>query len=95
MLPLQLGQWAVLLCHFNPQISCQEWGQVLLKKMEWDAVLEHALMAWRYTSELPHWDTANHNGLREQCYSILAAHSLTALQHYRPQPSRARELLRR
>ncbi|TNM94419.1 hypothetical protein fugu_002595 [Takifugu bimaculatus] len=77
------------------KISCQEWGQVLLKKMEWDAVLEHTLMAWRYTSELPQWDTTNHNALREQCYSILAAHSLAALQHYRPQPGRARELLRR
>uniref|UniRef100_H3C6C4 Uncharacterized protein n=1 Tax=Tetraodon nigroviridis TaxID=99883 RepID=H3C6C4_TETNG len=76
------------------KVSCQEWGQVLLKNKEWDAVLEHTLMAWRYTSELPQWDTANHNALREQCYSILAAHSLAALQHYRPQPSRARELLR-
>ncbi|XP_059184038.1 uncharacterized protein LOC131962940 [Centropristis striata] len=77
------------------KVSCQEWGQVLLRNKEWDAVLEHTLMAWRYTSELPQWDTANHNALREQCYSILAAHSLTALQHYHPEPSRGRELLRR
>lgn len=58
-------------------------------------MLEHTLMAWRYTSELPQWDTVNHNALREQCYSILAAHSLTALQHYHPEPIRGRELLRR
>ncbi|XP_028255806.1 uncharacterized protein LOC114432167 [Parambassis ranga] len=77
------------------KVSCQEWGQVLLRNKEWDAVLEHSLMAWRYTSELPQWDTASHNALREQCYSILAAHSLTALQHYCPEPSRGRELLRR
>ncbi|XP_028427984.1 uncharacterized protein LOC114551097 [Perca flavescens] len=77
------------------KVSCQEWGQVLLRNKEWDAVLEHTLMAWRYTSELPQWDTANHNALREQCYSILAAHSLTALQHYHPGPDRGRELLRR
>ncbi|CAJ1087092.1 uncharacterized protein LOC122976236 isoform X2 [Xyrichtys novacula] len=77
------------------KVSCQEWGQVLLRNKEWDAVLEHTLMAWRYTSELPQWDTANHNALREQCYSILAAHSLTALQHYQPEPNRGRELLRR
>ncbi|XP_071321078.1 uncharacterized protein [Trachinotus anak] len=77
------------------KVSCQEWGQVLLRNKEWDAVLEHTLMAWRYTSELPQWDTANHNALREQCYSILAAHTLTALQHYHPEPNRGRELLRR
>ncbi|XP_035533667.1 uncharacterized protein LOC118339947 [Morone saxatilis] len=77
------------------KVSCQEWGQVLLRNKEWDAVLEHTLMAWRYTSELPQWDTANHNALREQCYNILAAQSLSALQHYRPEPNRGRELLRR
>uniref|UniRef100_UPI0037E7C988 uncharacterized protein n=1 Tax=Semicossyphus pulcher TaxID=241346 RepID=UPI0037E7C988 len=77
------------------KVSCEEWGQVLLRNKEWDAVLEHTLMAWRYTSELPQWDTANHNALKEQCYSILAAHSLTALQHYQPEPNRGRELLRR
>ncbi|XP_036947748.1 uncharacterized protein LOC119015642 [Acanthopagrus latus] len=77
------------------KVSCQEWGQVLLRNKEWDAVLEHTLMAWRYTSDLPQWDTVNHNALREQCYSILAAHSLTALQHYHPEPIRGRELLRR
>ncbi|XP_029925207.1 uncharacterized protein LOC115371793 isoform X2 [Myripristis murdjan] len=77
------------------KVSCQEWGQVLLRNKEWDSVLEHALMAWRYTSELPQWDTVSHNALREQCYSTLAAHCLTALQHYRPEPSRGRELLRR
>ncbi|XP_041822359.1 uncharacterized protein LOC121627500 isoform X2 [Chelmon rostratus] len=77
------------------KVSCQEWGQVLLRNKEWDAVLEHTLMAWRYTSELPQWDTTNHNALREQCYSILAAHTLTALQHHHPEPNRGRELLRR
>lgn len=58
-------------------------------------MLEHALVAWRYTSELPQWDTASHNALREQCYGVLAANSLAALRHYRPRPGRARELLRR
>ncbi|KAK2856861.1 hypothetical protein Q5P01_005596 [Channa striata] len=77
------------------KVSCQEWGQVLLRNKEWDAVLEHTLMAWRYTSELPQWDTATHNALREQCYSILAAHSLAALKHYRPEANRVRRLLRR
>ncbi|XP_061571714.1 uncharacterized protein LOC133425069 [Cololabis saira] len=77
------------------KVSCEEWGQVLLRNKEWDAMLEHTLTAWRYTCELPHWDTANHNALREQCFSILAAHSLAALQHYRPAPGRAPELLRR
>uniref|UniRef100_A0A3Q3WJX0 Uncharacterized protein n=1 Tax=Mola mola TaxID=94237 RepID=A0A3Q3WJX0_MOLML len=55
----------------------------------------HTLMAWRYTSDLPHWDTASHNTLREQCYNILAAHSLAALKHFHPEPNRGRELLRR
>ncbi|XP_027867442.1 uncharacterized protein LOC114141169 [Xiphophorus couchianus] len=77
------------------KVSCQEWGQVLLRNKEWDAVLEHSLMAWRYTSDLPQWDTVSHNAMREQCYSILAAHSLAALQHYCPEPSRGQELLRR
>lgn len=77
------------------QVSCEEWGQVLLRNQEWDAVLQHALMAWRYTSELPQWDTVNHNAVKEQCYSVLAAQCLTALQHYQPEPSRGQELLRR
>ncbi|XP_076008571.1 uncharacterized protein LOC143002380 [Genypterus blacodes] len=77
------------------KVSCQEWGQVLLRRKEWDSALEHALMAWRYTGELPQWDTASHNALREQCYNILAAHCLTALQHYHPEASRGRDLLRR
>lgn len=77
------------------KVSCQEWSQVLLQNKEWAAVLEHALMAWRYVSELPQWDTANHNALREQCYGILAANCLSALQHYQPAASRGRELLRR
>ncbi|XP_077954351.1 uncharacterized protein LOC120828799 isoform X2 [Gasterosteus aculeatus] len=77
------------------KVSCQEWGQVLLRNKEWESVLEHTLMAWRYTSELPHWDTANHNALRQQCYDILAANSLAALQHHQPGPDRGRELLRR
>uniref|UniRef100_A0A1A8NTA7 Uncharacterized protein n=1 Tax=Nothobranchius rachovii TaxID=451742 RepID=A0A1A8NTA7_9TELE len=77
------------------KVSCQEWGQVLLRRKEWDAVLEHSLMAWLYTSELPQWDTASHNALREQCYGVLAAHILTALQHCSLEPSRGHELLRR
>lgn len=77
------------------KISCQEWGQVLLRNQEWDIVLEHALMAWRFTSELPQWETASHNALREQCFSILASQSQAALQHYSPPASRGRELLRR
>ncbi|KAK7926187.1 hypothetical protein WMY93_008497 [Mugilogobius chulae] len=77
------------------KVSCQEWGQVLLRNHEWDAVVEHTLMAWRFTSELPQWDTASHNALREQCFSILATQSQAALQHYSPQASRGRELLRR
>ncbi|XP_029942280.1 uncharacterized protein LOC115384103 [Salarias fasciatus] len=77
------------------KVSCQEWGQVLLRSQDWDGALEHALMAWRYTSQLPQWDTAGHNALREQCYRVLAAHALAALQHHRPDASRGRELLRR
>lgn len=76
-------------------MSCQERSQVLLQNREWDSVLEHALTAWRYVSELPQWDTPNHNALREQCYSLLAANCLSALQHYQPVASRGRELLRR
>ncbi|XP_019723956.1 uncharacterized protein LOC109514931 [Hippocampus comes] len=77
------------------KVTCQQWGQVLLQNKEWDAVLEHTLLAWRYTSELPQWDMASHNALREQCYSVMAAHSLTALQQHCPTPSRGHELLRR
>ncbi|XP_010898710.2 uncharacterized protein LOC105027993 isoform X2 [Esox lucius] len=77
------------------KVSCQEWGQLLLQNEEWESVLEHALVAGRYTSELPQWETSNHNLVREQCYNMLAAHSITALQHYCPEPSKARELLRR
>ncbi|XP_024150226.1 uncharacterized protein LOC112160094 [Oryzias melastigma] len=77
------------------KVSCQEWGQVLLRNQEWDSLLEFCLMAWRYTGELPQWDTESHNALRDQCYGALAAHGLAALRHYHPAASRGRELLRR
>ncbi|XP_045553913.1 uncharacterized protein isoform X1 [Salmo salar] len=77
------------------KVSCQEWGQLLLQNEEWESTLEHALVAWRYTSELPQWDTSSHNSVREQCYIMLAAHCITALQHYCPDPSKAIELHRR
>ncbi|CAL1598210.1 unnamed protein product [Knipowitschia caucasica] len=77
------------------RVSCQEWGQVLLQNKECDVVLEHTLIAWRFTSELPQWDTSSHNTLREQCFSVLASQSQAALQHYRPTASRGQELLRR
>ncbi|XP_062303577.1 uncharacterized protein LOC134007877 [Osmerus eperlanus] len=77
------------------KVSCQEGGRALLQREDWDSVLEHALVAWRYTSELPQWDTSSHNTVREQCFSVLAAHCLTSLQHQPPLLSRATELLRR
>lgn len=77
------------------KVSCQEWGQVLLRNQDWESVLEHTLMAWRFTSELPQWDTSSHNALREQCFSVLSAQSQAALQHYCPTASRGHELLRR
>ncbi|CAL8288941.1 unnamed protein product [Lota lota] len=63
------------------KVSCQEWGQVLLRSGQWDSALEYALMAWRYAGELPRWDTARHNALRDQCFAALAAHCLAALRH--------------
>ncbi|KAJ3584160.1 hypothetical protein NHX12_014656 [Muraenolepis orangiensis] len=78
------------------KVSCQEWGQVLLRSGQWDSVLEYALMAWRYAGELPRWDTASHNALREQCFATLAAHCLTALrQRCGGDPAEDHRLLRR
>lgn len=77
------------------KVACQEGGRALLQCEGWDSVLEHSLVAWRYTSELPQWDTGSHNAVREQCFGTLAAHCLTALHHQPPQPSKATELLRR
>lgn len=77
------------------KVACQEGGRALLQSEGWDSVLEHSLVAWRYTSELPQWDTGSHNTVREQCFSTLAAHCLTSLHHQPPQLSKATELLRR
>ncbi|KAM6945318.1 uncharacterized protein FYW47_017610 [Aplochiton taeniatus] len=77
------------------KVSCEEWSQVLLRDKAWESALEHALMAWRSTSELPHWDTATHNALREQCYCVLATQCSAALQHYRPRAGKGQDLLRR
>ncbi|KAK0154170.1 hypothetical protein N1851_003739 [Merluccius polli] len=79
------------------KVSCQEWGQVLLRSGQWDSALEYGLMAWRYTGELPQWDTAGHNALREQCFAALAAHCLSALRRRgnATEPAKGRELLRR
>ncbi|XP_077456734.1 uncharacterized protein LOC144074268 [Stigmatopora argus] len=77
------------------KVACQVWIQVILQKKEWDAVLEHTLTVWHYISKLPQWDIASHNTLRDECYAIMAAHSLTALQNYCPTQRRRQELLRR
>ncbi|KAL1022098.1 hypothetical protein UPYG_G00022180 [Umbra pygmaea] len=77
------------------KVSCQEWGHWLLQNEQWESALEHALVAWRYTSELPQWDTSSHNSVKDQCYSLLADQCITALQHYCPEPAKATELFRR
>ncbi|KAG7265247.1 hypothetical protein CRUP_033648 [Coryphaenoides rupestris] len=81
------------------KVSCQEWGTVLLRSGQWDLALEYGLLAWRYAGELPTWDTAGHNTLREHCYAALAAHCLAALRRRHgdaaTEPAKARELLRR
>lgn len=80
---------------FLSQRSCQEGGQTLERCGEWESLLEFALTGWRCTSELPQWDTASHNVIREHCYSMLAKHCSTALRHHQPAPSKVREMLRR
>ncbi|KAG5261883.1 hypothetical protein AALO_G00289650 [Alosa alosa] len=75
--------------------SCQEGGQTLARRGEWESLLEFALTGWRYVSELPQWDTARHNTGREHCYTALARHCSMALRHHQPAPSKAREMLRR
>ncbi|KAJ8410026.1 hypothetical protein AAFF_G00210670 [Aldrovandia affinis] len=75
--------------------ACQEGGRLLLQSEQWEVALEYSLMAWRYTSKLPQWDTASHNAVREQCYSALAAHCATSLRHQPPRANKAQELLRR
>ncbi|KAJ8253483.1 hypothetical protein GJAV_G00213440 [Gymnothorax javanicus] len=75
--------------------ACQEGGRLLLQSQQWEAALEHTLVAWRYTSELPQWDTASHNSVKEQCYGVLAAHCASALQRAPPRAGKAGELLRR
>ncbi|XP_076828877.1 uncharacterized protein LOC143475022 [Brachyhypopomus gauderio] len=75
--------------------SCVEGGQILVQSGKFENVLEFVLGAWQCASELPQWDTSNHNGVREQCYGALAGYCTAALQHHRPRASKARELLRR
>ncbi|XP_035248489.1 uncharacterized protein LOC118213610 [Anguilla anguilla] len=75
--------------------ACQEGGRLLLQSQQWEEALEHTLVAWRYTSELPQWDTASHNAVKEQCYGVLAANCATALQRAPPGADKAGELLRR
>lgn len=75
--------------------SCQEGGQTLERCGEWESLLEFALTGWKIASELPQWDTARHNTIRDHCYFTLAKHCSTALRHHQPAPSKAREMLRR
>ncbi|KAJ8350330.1 hypothetical protein SKAU_G00254600 [Synaphobranchus kaupii] len=75
--------------------ACQEGGRLLLQSKRWEAALEYTLVAWRYTSKLPQWDTVSHNAVKEQCYGVLAAHCAAALQHGPPGAGKAAELLRR
>ncbi|KAG9339452.1 hypothetical protein JZ751_023589 [Albula glossodonta] len=74
---------------------CQEGGKLLLQREQWEAALEYTLVAWRYTSKLPQWDTPSHNSLREQCYRLLSAHGVAALRHRPLRADKAQELLRR
>uniref|UniRef100_W5MSR3 Uncharacterized protein n=1 Tax=Lepisosteus oculatus TaxID=7918 RepID=W5MSR3_LEPOC len=75
--------------------TCLEGGRLLLQSEMWEAAVEYGLAAWRFTSELPQWDTSSHNGLREQCYRTLAAQCSAALQHSGLGMAKCLELRRR
>ncbi|XP_028655743.1 uncharacterized protein LOC114650347 isoform X1 [Erpetoichthys calabaricus] len=60
--------------------TCLKAGNLLIRSQQWEAVLDYVLIAWRYTSELPQWDTRSHNQYKEQCFRALAFHCIKALQ---------------
>ncbi|XP_072900646.1 uncharacterized protein [Hemitrygon akajei] len=60
--------------------TCLEQGKLLLQAGCWETSLNYTLIAWRYTSELPHWDNSFHNESTQQCFTLLAAQGTTALQ---------------
>ncbi|XP_033867445.2 uncharacterized protein LOC117407022 [Acipenser ruthenus] len=75
--------------------TCIGRGQLLLQCNLWESALEFVLNAWRFTSELPQWETSSHNRCKEQCFSALAAQCTTALQQSSIGMKRAIELKRR
>ncbi|XP_041128486.1 uncharacterized protein LOC121328073 [Polyodon spathula] len=75
--------------------ACIGWGELLLQCNLWESALEFVLNAWRFTSELPQWETSSHNRCKEQCFSALAAQCTTALQQSSIGMKRAIELKRR
>ncbi|XP_062906589.1 uncharacterized protein LOC134347912 [Mobula hypostoma] len=60
--------------------TCLEQGKLLLQAGCWETSLNYMLIAWQYTSELPHWDNSFHNESTQQCFTVLAAQGTTALQ---------------
>lgn len=98
VIPLTLSNGSMSSVYYSSfclQRLCQEGGQTLARCAEWESLLEFALTGWKCASELPQWDTASHNAIRDHCYSTLAKHCNTALRHHQPAPSKAREMLRR
>ncbi|XP_041116151.1 uncharacterized protein LOC121321319 [Polyodon spathula] len=75
--------------------TCIGRGELLLQCNLWESALEFVLNAWRFTSELPQWETSSHNRCKEECFSALAAQCTTALQQSSIGMKRAIELKRR
>eukprot|EP00062_Callorhinchus_milii_P010934 gi/632956353/ref/XP_007893915.1/ PREDICTED: uncharacterized protein LOC103180104 [Callorhinchus milii] len=60
--------------------TCLEQGRLLLQAECWETTTDYTLIAWRYTSELPHWDNSFHNECTQQCFTALAVQSMIGLQ---------------
>lgn len=61
--------------------TCIEQSKALLSSHQWASVIDYALLTWTYVHKLPDWDSPAHNKVKEQCFSSLASHCMTALKH--------------
>ncbi|GIX94260.1 uncharacterized protein CDAR_562041 [Caerostris darwini] len=75
--------------------ECSEICHHFMDSQHWPAVFEFIFIAWKYTLDLPHWDTSYHNKIKNNCMKYLAAQCVNALKKANLNKSALTEIIER
>ncbi|GFQ91296.1 uncharacterized protein TNCT_49461 [Trichonephila clavata] len=60
--------------------ECLEMCHHFMDSQYWPAVFEFIFIAWKYTMELPDWESVSHNKIKSLCMKQLASQCISALK---------------